>query len=261
MRSQQDSTVAGVALVTGAASGIGRALVEALSNRGLTVHAADIDEAGLAEVADLPGVTTQRLDVSDGDAVRAWIEGAADQGRVDYVFNNAGMLVGGRFEDTTEEQWRAIVDVNLWGVVHGTRAAWDVMRRQGGGGHIVNTSSSAGLMPVLDSSAYATTKHAVVGLSTSIRAEGKRHGIKVSVVIPGVVATGIWASAQNAGDYDYVKAMKRVPFKQISPADAATAVIEGVERNDAHIVFPGYNKVLTRFYRTFPTVAAKIVVR
>jgi NAD(P)-dependent dehydrogenase (short-subunit alcohol dehydrogenase family) len=206
-----------VAIVTGAASGIGAALCSELARRGATVHAADREEAGLERLLaanrdrDLHG---HPLDVADESAVEALLEKvSADGGRLDYLFNNAGIVVGGDFEQMDADTWRRIVDVNLWGVVHGTQHGYAVMRRQGFG-HIVNTASTAGVLPVARSVAYATTKHAVVGLSVSLREEARRHGVNVSVVIPGLVDTNIFASATNVGGHDYAKAMDRVPFRQ-----------------------------------------------
>jgi NAD(P)-dependent dehydrogenase (short-subunit alcohol dehydrogenase family) len=250
-----------VAVVTGAASGIGAALVQSLAARGAVVVATDVNAARLASVAaSVPGrVTTAVVDVSDADELTRLLEGvAAEQGRLDYVFNNAGIVAGGDFELTDEAVWQRIVDVNLWGVVNGTRAAYAVMLRQGSG-HIVNTSSSAGVMPVSRSVAYATTKHAVMGLSTSLRAEAARKGVRVSVVLPGMVDTGIFDAAANAGDYDYARAVERVPFAKITPARAAEHILDGVAKNKQQIVFPFYNKVLCSLTRVMPTVMSRVI--
>lgn len=249
-----------VALVTGAGSGIGAALTRLLLDRGLRVTATDIDRAALEL---LPGagdrLTRAVLDVRDRVAVSDVVQGAArDHGRLDYVFNNAGIVVGGAFEDTSDELWHRIVDVNLWGVVHGTRAAYEVMRGQGCG-HIVNVASSAGVMPVSHSVAYATTKHAVVGLTTSLRAEARGTGVRVSAVVPGVVDTAIFSSAANAGGYDYASAIERVPFRKVSPQRAAEHILRGVERNQQFITFPAYNQALVALNRLMPGVMSRVV--
>lgn len=243
-----------VALVTGAASGIGYALCRELHARGATVYAADLNEVGLARLQQECGdrLVTTRLDVVDEAAVQAWIDGAAAQrGRVDYLFNNAGIVVGGDFEAMDRAAWQKIIDINLWGVIHGTQHGYALMRRQGRG-HIVNTASTAGVMPVARSTAYATTKHAVVGLSTSLREEGRGHGVRVSVAIPGLVDTNIFSSATNVGGHDYDAAIRKVPIGKISPQQAARAILAGVARNRQYIVFPAYNRLIVGLSRMFP---------
>lgn len=250
------------AIVTGAASGIGRALALLLADCGATVYAADRDEASL-ELLDHPSgrLVTTVLDVTDRDAVTAVVDRAfGETGRLDQMFNNAGIVVGGDFVDMTPEVWQRIVDINFWGVVYGTEAAYARMLDQGFG-HIVNTSSSAGVMPVVRSTAYAATKHAVVGLSTSLRAEAAPHGIHVSVVLPGMVDTNIFSSATNLRDYDYRAAVDRVPMRKITPRDAAVAIARGVASNDEFISFPTLNKVVIALYRAAPTLMNPIIVR
>lgn len=213
------------AVVTGAASGIGRALTGALIERGAVVYAADVDEAGLTSLAECYPATALhqvRVDITDADQVNALLDRAVDDtSKIDYLlFNNAGIVTGGDLEDMTLQQWRRIVDINLWGVVYGCQFGYPYMLRQGHG-HIVNTASSAGVMPVAGSAAYTATKHAVVGLSTSLRAEGARHVVRVSVTIPGLVETNIFDSATNLGSYSYATAMDKVPVNKISPERAA----------------------------------------
>jgi NADP-dependent 3-hydroxy acid dehydrogenase YdfG len=151
-----------VAVVTGAGSGIGAALCRKLVAQGVSVVAADIDADGLGK---LEGVRTEVVDVTDDDQVRTLITGLD---RIDYLFNNAGVLLGGDAELMTLDQWQCIVDINLWGVVHGTRHAYPVMRAQGFG-HIVNTASTAGVVPLARSVAYAMTKHGSRGRTHSAR--------------------------------------------------------------------------------------------
>lgn len=252
------------AIVTGAASGIGRALALQLTERGATVYAADRDTDRLGELtgADTSGrIRPVALDVTERDAVTAVVDRAvAECGSLDLMFNNAGIVVGGDFADMTPDAWQRIVDINFWGVVYGTEAAYAQMRKQGRG-HIINTSSSAGVMPVVRSAAYAATKHAVVGLSTSLRAEAAGHGVNVSVVIPGLVDTNIFSAATNLASYDYGAAVERVPMKKVTPQQAADAMLRGVARNDAFIVFPLLNRLITTLYRTMPTLMDPIVTR
>ncbi|NTV93687.1 MAG: SDR family oxidoreductase, partial [Chlorobiaceae bacterium] len=153
------------AIVTGAASGIGFALASGLIKRGVRVWAADIDAAGVARAAASlgPGVHPVRLDVCDAAAFRDLVDGVArETGRVDFLFNNAGILHSGKVHEFDVEQCNRIIDVNICGVVNGTLAAYSLMVRQRGG-HIVNTASLAGLVPAPLLSMYAMTKHAVVG--------------------------------------------------------------------------------------------------
>lgn len=246
------------AVVTGAASGIGYALCVRLAQQGATVYACDVNEAGLRKLAaECSGthsgtVHIQTLDVSDQRAVATLLQRAkTEAGTLDYVFNNAGIVVGGHFENTPIEAWQKIVGINQWGVIYGTQAAYEIMAAQGHG-HIINTASTAGVTPVPYSVAYATTKHAVVGLSTSLREEAKVTGVNVSVVLPGVVATGIFDSAINTKGYDYAGAMKKVVVPSITADKAAEFICKGVERNKAFITFPFYNRAIVLMYRLFP---------
>lgn len=213
---------AATAIVTGAASGIGRALVTRLLERGANVYAADRDAAGLDRLVTSDRLTTMVTDVSDRSAIAAVIDRAvSEKGTLDLIFNNAGMVVGGDFEEMTAAAWDRIIGVNLWGVIHGSQLAYAVMRKQGSG-HIVNTASSAGVLPVARSTAYAATKHAVVGLSTSLRAEAAAHGIRVSAVLPGVVDTGIFDNAVNLAGYNYRASIDKLPFAKVTPSTPPT---------------------------------------
>jgi NAD(P)-dependent dehydrogenase (short-subunit alcohol dehydrogenase family) len=186
-----------VAFVTGGASGIGRALCGALVARGASVVVADINASGAAAVArELsargPGsATSLSLDVADAVGFEHAVGGAhADAGRLDLLFNNAGIGIGGPVEELTPAHWERALDVNLRGVIHGVQAAYPLMLRQRFG-HIVNTASLAGLLPFPLGVPYAMTKHAVVGLSVSLRCEAKTYGVRVSAVCPGVIDTPI----------------------------------------------------------------------
>jgi len=184
-----------VAIVTGAASGIGRALAGALVTRGDTVVVVDIDGAGAERAAGElarrgPGTATPAVvDVRDAGTVQALVDQVRDRhGRLDVMVNNAGIGVGGEASELTLAHWERVIDVNLRGVVHGVHAAYPVMIAQRSG-HIVNTASLAGLVPSPWLTPYAMTKHAVVGLSLSLRAEAAAHGVRVTAVCPGVVDT------------------------------------------------------------------------
>ncbi|HKV42341.1 MAG TPA: SDR family oxidoreductase [Blastocatellia bacterium] len=241
-----------VAIVTGGASGIGRALSEELGSRGANVIVADINLDGAGQTASGINQDTGRnggcaiatlLDVTRPEAVQSLVsETMARYGRLDYMFNNAGIGVGGELRDLTIEHWRPIIEINLWGVIHGTSAAYSVMTTQGFG-HIVNTASLAGLIGSPAMTPYATTKYAVVGFSTSLRAEAEGLGVKVSVVCPGFVQSGIYEAATvvNASKQDIVA---RIPVKVMDARAAARIILRGVLRNRAIIVFPFYARLL-----------------
>ncbi len=225
-----------IAIVTGGASGIGRALCEELARRGALVIAADIHvegapPAGAAQIA--------RLDVTNAEEVGRMVEETVRaHGRLDYMFNNAGIGVGGEMRDLTLEHWRKAIDVNLWGVIHGCDAAYKAMVRQGGG-HIVNTASAAGLVGEPGLIPYSVTKSGVVALSTALRAEGQAFGVKVSVTCPGFVDTAIYENAIGV-KIDKNEFLKKLPVRLVPAADAARRILRGVERNEAIIVFPFY---------------------
>ena len=191
----------GVALITGAGSGLGRALALELARRGGLLHLSDLDAKGLEQTAALVRsaggtVHTDCVDVRDAAAVRQWVLGPA---RIDYLFNNAGIPgVGGLTDRYAPSDWETIIDVNLKGVVNGVHAAYSVMVRQGFG-HIVNTASAAGLMPLPLRLPYSAMKHAVVGLSKSLRIEAATKGVRVSVLCPWFIRTPILTSSAMRG--------------------------------------------------------------
>ena len=148
--------------------------------------------------------------------------------------------------------WQSVIEVNLMGVVHGTHAAYLQMCQQGSG-HIVNIASLAGLVPFPTNAPYAASKHAVVGLSLSLRTEGAELGVRVSAVCPGFIQSNIFRATPfiNVPREAVLKAM---PFKPISTELAATQILAGVERNQAIISFPGYARWLWRAYRCWPAL-------
>ncbi|WP_448621282.1 SDR family NAD(P)-dependent oxidoreductase [Geodermatophilus sp. URMC 65] len=262
-----------VAIVTGGASGIGRALGAALVRRGDRVVLADVDGAAAEEAAERlcavgPGAATAAaVDVREADAVASLVTGTAERhGRLDLLFNNAGIGIGGRVEELSPAHWDRAVDVNLRGVVHGVQAAYPLMVRQGHG-HIVNTASLAGLLPSPGSAPYATTKWAVVGLSLSLRAEGAARGIRVSVVCPGGVDTPILDKGMPA-DLPRVPSLEGVDTRalitrfsggRLYSADALAAdVLRGVDRNRAVIVAPRQARVMWRLMRLSPSLVLRV---
>jgi NAD(P)-dependent dehydrogenase (short-subunit alcohol dehydrogenase family) len=251
-----------IALVTGAASGIGRALAEELSRRGATVIVSDLNLDGATEVSSAINRSGGRasaamLDVTrEDDVVKLVDDTVAQYGRLDFIFNNAGIGVGGEARDLTVKHWRRIVDINLFGVIHGTNAAYAVMVKQGFG-HIVNTGSLAELIGAPTMTPYATTKYAVVGMSTSLRAEAEGLGVKVSVVCPGFIQTGIFEAATFARSNSQTF-LNLIPFRLMDAHSAARKILRGVERNRAIIVFPAYARLFWWLGRISPGLIAPL---
>jgi NAD(P)-dependent dehydrogenase (short-subunit alcohol dehydrogenase family) len=250
-----------IAIVTGAASGIGRALALELALRGAKVILADINTAMLAET--LRSITeaghkaaTAICDVTDFVAVKALVEKTvADTGRLDYIFNNAGTCIMGEAQNHSYDDWRRVIDLNLYGVVHGVAAAYPIMVRQGFG-HIVNTSSFAGLMPVAGQVAYATSKYGVVGLSNTLRIEGSLHGVKVSVVCQGMVKTPLYETTKTL-KLDRDKIIGMLPAA-MSPEKCARFIIRGVEHNKAIILISPITKFFWMLQRLSPELVRRI---
>jgi NAD(P)-dependent dehydrogenase (short-subunit alcohol dehydrogenase family) len=251
-----------VAIVTGGASGIGRALCEELGRRGTAaIIVADINAEGAQEVAAANGrAQAMHVDVSREGDVRDLVDKTVSQyGRLDLMFNNAGVAICGEVRDLTLDHWRHVLDVNLWGVIYGTTAAYQVMVDQGFG-HIVNVASLDGLAPMPLATPYTAAKHAVVGLSTALRIEGAGLGVRVSVVCPGTVQTNILDTAVFVGiKREEAIAEMQSGFKMADPADCARAILCGVERNRAIIVDTRLNRLFWQLYRISPSLYAALM--
>jgi len=246
-----------VAIVTGAASGIGKALGEALAHSGATAILADINAYMLENVVESitrDGHTAEAvpLDVSNYEDVKKLVDDTVSKhGRLDFIFNNAGIAVGGEVRDCSIDDWRDVLDINLRGVVHGVACAYPLMVQQGFG-HIVNTASIEGLVPFPATVSYAASKFGVVGLSTSLRIEGRDLGVKVSVVCPGYIKTAIFKNSKMI-KIDREKMLAELPERLgITPSECAKVVLNGVERNKAIIVVTGMAKVLWMLQRISP---------
>ncbi|MBN1574152.1 MAG: SDR family oxidoreductase [Deltaproteobacteria bacterium] len=250
-----------VAVVTGAASGMGRSLSVELSRRGAQVVCGDVNLEGLKDTAKAIGgeggkLHIKRLDVTKPEEVKGLIEDTVrERGRLDYIFNNAGILIMGEARDLDLEHWLKQIDVNLMGVLYGTVFAYKQMVKQGHG-HIVNTASLGGLTPVPAIIPYITTKHGVVGLSTSLRMEGKGLGVKVSVVCPGFVRTGMFeAPIINVDLKAHEKNVEDMPKHMIWDSDkAARRILKGVSKNRGIIIFPLYARLSYWLQRVNPVL-------
>jgi NAD(P)-dependent dehydrogenase (short-subunit alcohol dehydrogenase family) len=234
-----------VAIVTGAASGLGKGLADAYAARGLQVVYADINEAGVRAAAAAAGPRCEAagLDVADPQACTALIaDVVARKGRLDLMFNCAGYAVMGEVQDTSLDDWRRIVDVNLMGSVHCAVQAYKQMARQGGG-QIATIASLAGLTPMPLGASYATTKAALVHFSHTLRCEGHGLGIGVSVICPSFIDTNIFNHAQYRNS-DQQSARSLIPMKFLSVDQAVRSMLAGVDANRATIVFPFHAKLL-----------------
>jgi NAD(P)-dependent dehydrogenase (short-subunit alcohol dehydrogenase family) len=194
------------AVVTGAGSGIGRSIARLLAQRGATVHVVDLDgasaEAVAGEIRAAGGdAVAHTVDVADAGQVAALAEGVFAAGPVDLLFNNAGIGHAGALVETTLEDWRRLIDVNLMGVVHGLDAFLGRLLAQDRPAHIVNTASMAGLVPAAGLGAYSATKAAVVGLTEALDIELIGTPVRVSVLCPGVIDTAIIGTSTMRGTY------------------------------------------------------------
>lgn len=244
-----------VAFVTGGASGIGRAVAEQLTAAGARVTIADINEDLLQEVVQKlgTGATGVVLDVRDADEFERLVHECAErEGKLDLIFNNAGIIVVGDTVDTSLADWNRVLDINVRGVVNGVFASYSLMVQQGFG-HIVNTASVAGLSPSPGIAAYCASKFAVVGLSLSLRAEALAKGVQVSVVCPGVIKTPIMDNMEvrNVGKDD---ALGLIPVKPYDVTCCARDILEGVRRNRARIIVSKHGKALDFVYRHAPSL-------
>jgi NAD(P)-dependent dehydrogenase (short-subunit alcohol dehydrogenase family) len=223
-----------ITIITGAASGIGFALSQELCAQGAVVVLADKDAAGLSTAIASLGdarlrATPAVVDVTDAAAVSRLIQDVvARHGRLDYLFNNAGIGVVGDARDLSIEDWRTVIETNLFGTVHGVAAAYPVMTGQGFG-HIVNTASLAGLVPSPGEISYSASKYAVVGLSESLRIEAGDLGVKVSVVCPGLIDTPLLRNFKLIG-IDRQQLLQLLPGL-MAPERCAREILRGVERN------------------------------
>ncbi|WP_221348851.1 SDR family oxidoreductase [Streptomyces beigongshangae] len=236
-------------LVTGAGSGIGRATALAFAGAGARVVAVDRDPESAARTAELsrdagaPEAWAETADVSDEQAMeRLAAKVAVEYGVVDVLVNNAGVGLSGSFLDTTVEDWRKVLDVNLWGVIHGCRLFGKQMAERGQGGHIVNTASAAAYLPSKALPAYSTSKAAVLMLSECLRAELAGRGIGVSAICPGFVNTSITSTARFAGvdaeeteeeERRRKKTARLYGLRNYPPEKVAEAVLRAVARNEA----------------------------
>jgi short-subunit dehydrogenase len=259
-----------VAVVTGAATGIGRATALELARRGcdlalITRNNAAGLEATAAEVESIGRrATTHMADVTDRAAMAKLpevIEGA--HGKIHILVNNAGVTLMGDFQDQTFENMDWIVDINLWGVLNGTKLFLPALLRQEWG-HICNISSLQGILPLTTQTTYTATKFAVRGFSEALRGELSPHNIGVSAVFPGLVKTEVVSSARTEGENQERAQKNLAKFVEKYALDAdscAKKIVDGIEKNRARTLVTVSTIVFDVMKRLMPTLTDTLVAR
>jgi NAD(P)-dependent dehydrogenase (short-subunit alcohol dehydrogenase family) len=258
------------AVVTGAASGIGRAIAVSLARRGCHLALADVNEAGLAETASLlpfevGRVSRHRLDVGDRHAIAGFA--AAVSGNhpgVDILVNNAGVALGGSFEQTDEADFEWLFDINFWGVVRLTRAFLPLLRASGES-QIVNLSSLFGLIAPPGQTAYSASKFAVRGFSEALRHELEGSGVGVTTVHPGGIATSIARSARMSkaiSAADQARSLKRFQhLLKMPPERAGEIIVQAIEQRRPRIIVGSDAKFAALVERLLPSSYWRVIGR
>jgi len=263
-----------VAAITGAASGIGRALAVELAGRGAHLALCDVDEVGLAEtVTTAEGrgvkVTSARVDVADRDAVHSWADQVvADHGEVNVIVNNAGVALGATVEGMSYEDLDWLMGINFWGVVHGTKAFLPHLKASGAG-HVVNISSVFGLMGIPSQSAYNAAKFAVRGFTDALRMELEIDpcGVSATTIHPGGIKTNI---AKNARMDDSVTQLADDPeqarrdFEKLfmtTPEKAARQIVQAIVEDKRRALIGPDAKVFDLASRLPAGVVQRLIVR
>jgi len=270
------------AVITGAASGIGRGIAVALARRGCNLALADVNDAGLSETARLAQsthsdptnqtaprsalrISQHHLDVADRRAIAAFPQAviAAHPG-VDILVNNAGVAVGGTFEAVSEEDFEWLFEINFWGVVRMTRAFLPLLRKSDDA-RVVNLSSIYGLISPPAETAYSASKFAVRGFSNSLRHELANSNVGVTVVHPGGVATSIADNARVPKDMPPEEIARRRALAKkaltMPPATAGEIIVQGIERRSARVLVGNDAKFLALLERLAPISYWKIFSR
>jgi NAD(P)-dependent dehydrogenase (short-subunit alcohol dehydrogenase family) len=249
-----------VVVVTGAGSGIGRALAQDLVSRGAHVALSDVNQKGLEETAGLlhgaGRVTTHVLDVRDWTAMQKHaVDVKTAHGGADIIINNAGLTVHGSIEEMSYEDFKLVIDVNLWGVVHGTKAFFPLLRERAAG-HIVNIASINAMVPFARNGPYNVSKYAVYGLNETLMQELSGQSIRVTSVHPGGIKTNI------ANHAKHLSAKEAAFFNKIArttAASAASQILRAVERNQERLFVGADAKVMATAKRLLPAWTVKFV--
>jgi NADP-dependent 3-hydroxy acid dehydrogenase YdfG len=229
-------------IVTGGARGIGRATVERFAGKGARVAVGDLDPELVAEYAGVFGdrVAAHQLDVTDPASWRSFLEAVDHLGPFDVLVNNAGIMPLGSLLKEPDAVTRAIIDVNVHGVINGTKAVAPGMVDRGHG-HVVNVASAVGRIAVADGATYSASKFAVVGFSEAMRAELAPHGVDVSVVLPSVVRTELAAGVPDAKG-----------LKSVTADDVAAAIERVVRKPRAETWVPNWIQGPTKLTQALP---------
>lgn len=263
-----------VAAITGAGSGMGRELAIELAKRGCNLALSDVNDAGLAETVRLVAdasvkVTSAHLDVADRKAVFAWADAVVrDHGKVNLIFNNAGVALGATVEGMSYEDFEWLMNINFWGVVHGTKAFLPYLK-QAGEGHIINTSSVFGLVGIPSQSAYNSAKFAVRGFTESLRMELdiQKCGVSATSVHPGGIKTNIARSARMSGSVEQLGMDKKnatAKFEKnfITTANrAARIILRGIEKNQRRVLIGPDAHVIDGMARALPSAYQRLVTQ
>jgi short-subunit dehydrogenase len=264
-----------VAAITGAGSGIGRALALELAAQNCALSLSDVNETGLAETAKLLAdsgvkVTTAKVDVSKLEQVQAWAKKTIkDHGKVNLVFNNAGVAVAGTVEGLSYEEYEWITNINFWGVVYGTKEFLPYLK-ESGEGHVINISSVFGLFAQPTQSAYNATKFAVRGFTESLRQELDMTGSPVSAtcVHPGGIKTNIARSARTNESMRAITgsdpAKATADFEKMfstTAKKAAQVILDGVKRDARRVLIGNDARAFDVMQRLMPTAYQALVTR
>jgi NAD(P)-dependent dehydrogenase (short-subunit alcohol dehydrogenase family) len=249
--------------VTGGGFGIGKALCLALGNQQSTVIAADLNlEAAQRTRDDLLGMgcrcESESLDIREESSFRRVLDRVLERhGRIDYLFNVAGVSSVCEIRDLPQSQWRNVIETNLIGTIHGSTLAYERMLEQGWG-HIVNVSSAAGFIPQPVTAVYTATKHAINGFTACLQAEAAALGVDVTLVCPGYVRTNLFEACEIVA-VERNALLSAVPFSPMDAGAAATAILKGVAQRKALIVFPFHARLTALVARLFPTLIGRLL--
>lgn len=255
-----------VAVVTGAASGIGRALAIGLAKKGCHLALADVNEVGMRETAQLVAATGRNVsqhvvDVSNRARMEALPEEViAAHGHVHIVANNAGVAVAAKLQDQSIEDFEWLIGINFWGVVYGCKFFLPYLQREPEG-HLVNISSVFGLVGIPTQTSYCASKFAVRGFSESLWCELQGTSVGVTSVHPGGISTNIVAAARYAGVPDgfQEKLVRQFRERAMPPEKCAKQIIKAVEQNQMRVLITPETHIADGFKRLFPTATQAII--
>ena len=263
-----------VAVITGAGSGIGRALAQELASAGAKLALSDINETGLKETADLLGLgedrlMTRKLDVADRQAFYDFADDVVNHfGYANMIFNNAGVALGATVEKMNYDDFEWLMNINFWGVVYGTKAFLPYLK-ESGEGHIINVSSVFGLIGIPTQSAYNAAKFAVRGFTESLRLELEMEqcGVSATSIHPGGIKTNIAKAARISDDVAAITGsnpeQSKADFEKMfrtTPEEAASTILKGVRQNKRRVLIGSDALAIDTMQRLMPTSYQRLMV-